>query len=79
MGFLGWLLGVILWLALFGLVLFSFVPMATLIASPFNDILSEKVERIFTAISEDRPYRARMNKEEVYKILKNQSETEFAK
>jgi CysZ protein len=51
MGFLGWLLGVILWLALFGLVLFSFVPMATLIASPFNDILSEKVERIYAGLT----------------------------
>jgi len=32
------------------------------------------VADIFTAISEDRPYRARMNKEEIYKIIKSQSD-----
>jgi HD-GYP domain-containing protein (c-di-GMP phosphodiesterase class II) len=32
------------------------------------------VADIFTAISEDRPYRIRMNKEDVYKTIKNQSD-----
>jgi len=50
MGFLGWFFGVLFWLLMFVLILFSFVPVATLIASPFNDILSEKVERIYAGL-----------------------------
>jgi CysZ protein len=50
LGIAGGLVGVLFWLALLGLLFFSFLPMATLIASPFNDILSEKVERIYAGL-----------------------------
>jgi CysZ protein len=50
---LGWLLGVLFWALLALAVVFCFVPMATFIATPFNDILSEKVERLYTGSSVD--------------------------
>ncbi|HPK03133.1 MAG TPA: EI24 domain-containing protein [Candidatus Sumerlaeota bacterium] len=43
----GYLLGALIWIALGLTTLFAFVPMAALIASPFNDVLSEKVEVIY--------------------------------
>lgn len=53
---LGWLLGIVFWLG-FGLtVFFLFVPLASLVASPFNDVLSEKVERIYTGGSVDQGF-----------------------
>lgn len=44
---LGWVLGVLFWIGFGLLVFFLFVPLASLVASPFNDVLSEKVERLY--------------------------------
>lgn len=45
---LRWAIKLILWLAIGLIVIFLFVPVASLIAAPFNDILSEKVEKIYS-------------------------------
>src|SRR5688572_6878393 len=46
----GWAIQVIIWIAVGLLIIFCFVPLATLIAAPFNDILSEKVEKIYRGV-----------------------------
>ena len=45
---IGWLLRILLWLLMLLIVVYCFVPVATLVASPFNDLLSERVERLYT-------------------------------
>jgi CysZ protein len=53
---LGWLAGILFWLVMGAIVVFGFVPMATLVASPFNDALSEKVERLYAGVVLDRGF-----------------------
>ena len=43
---LAWVLGLLFWILVVFVLVFAFVPLATLVAAPFNDILSEKVEGI---------------------------------
>ena len=56
---LGWILAVLLWLVMLLAVVFLFVPLASLLAAPFNDILSEKVEIILTGASVDESFSIR--------------------
>lgn len=56
----GWLLGAVFWIALAFIVVFCFVPLATLIASPFNDILSEKVEKLYTGHTTEMAFSLRI-------------------
>lgn len=44
---LGWLAGIVFWLVSALMIWVCFVPLATLVASPFNDLLSEFTERIY--------------------------------
>lgn len=53
---LGWIVSVLVWLILAVLVIFLFVPIGALIASPFNDILSEKTEVILTGSTVDESF-----------------------
>lgn len=41
-------------------VFFSFTVVGNLIASPFNDLLSEKTERMITGVGDDAPFSLRM-------------------
>ncbi|MCE5230081.1 EI24 domain-containing protein [bacterium] len=50
---LGWIISVAIWIMLAIFVIFLFVPIGALIALPFNDILSEKVEIILTGSTVD--------------------------
>lgn len=50
---LGWIVSVLVWIILAVLVIFLFVPIGALIASPFNDILSEKTEVLLTGSTVD--------------------------
>lgn len=59
MRWLGYLIGGLIVAVLGLVVVFCFVPLATLIATPFNDILSEKVERIYTGHAVDLPFSLR--------------------
>lgn len=52
----GWVLRLLVWLAFGLLVFFIFVPLASLIASPFNDVLSEKVERLYAGLAAGRGF-----------------------
>lgn len=47
MQMLGFVLVAVFWLLYIIAVVFLFVPIATLVALPFNDLLSEKVERVY--------------------------------
>ncbi|MEN6626770.1 MAG: EI24 domain-containing protein [Candidatus Sumerlaeia bacterium] len=53
---LHWIMNVLVWLFLGALVIFLFVPIGSLIALPFNDVLSEKVEIILTGASVDESF-----------------------
>lgn len=46
----GWLLGLVFWLLMAIIIFFCFVPLATLMAAPFNDLLSEKVESLYAGM-----------------------------
>ncbi len=48
---LRWVVQVLFWLTLFIIVIFLFVPVGSLVALPFNDLLSEKVEVLLTGTS----------------------------
>jgi CysZ protein len=50
---LGYLVVALLWITLVLLTLFLFVPIASVVAAPFNDVLSEKVERICAGAGTD--------------------------
>ena len=56
---LGWLLKILFWILTLLLVIFLFVPLGALIAAPFNDILSEKVERLYGGGSVDEGFSLR--------------------
>ena len=56
---LGWLIGGLIWIATLVLVVVLFVPLATLIAAPFNDMLSEKVEALYAGL-EPAPFTWRL-------------------
>lgn len=53
---LGWIVSFLAWIILAVLVIFLFVPIGALIASPFNDILSEKTEVILTGSTVDEAF-----------------------
>lgn len=53
---LGWALSILIGLLFLLLLYFLFVPVASLIASPFNDVLSEKVERLYVGQSVDQGF-----------------------
>lgn len=53
---LGWVLGFIFGILFLLLLYFLFVPLASLIASPFNDVLSEKVERLYVGQSVEQGF-----------------------
>jgi len=46
----------VFWILALVLVAFAFVPFAALISSPFNDLLSEKVEKLYLGASVDEPF-----------------------
>ena len=48
---LAWLAEAFFWLVVGLVVIFAFIPVATLVAAPFNDILSEKVERLYSGVT----------------------------
>lgn len=56
---LGWLLRVLYWIVSGLIVVFLFVPLATIVAAPFNDILSEHVERIYAGAGVDDAFSLR--------------------
>lgn len=47
----GWLAIILFWIVMILLLWFTFIPVATLVAAPFNDMLSEKIEAIYTGHS----------------------------
>lgn len=53
---LGWIVKAIVWLAMAVLIIVLFVPIGSLVALPFNDILSEKVEIILTGATVDESF-----------------------
>lgn len=59
MNLLGWLVDILLWVAIALVVTFTFVPLASLIAAPFNDFLSEKVEILYHGRTVDESFSVR--------------------
>ncbi len=53
---LGWILGGVFWILTLVVSAFAFVPIATLVANPFNDLLSEKTERLYKGIDDNQPF-----------------------
>lgn len=53
---LGYLLYVVFWIVALGLSVLAYVPIAAIIASPFNDLLSEKTEKLYQGIELDEPF-----------------------
>jgi CysZ protein len=56
---LGWLLRILFWLVLGLLILFCYVPLATVVAAPFNDIISDQVERMYARAGIDEAFSVR--------------------
>lgn len=56
---LGWLVRALAWIVIGLVVVFTFVPLATLIAAPFNDVLSEKVEKLCAGAGVDQSFSLR--------------------
>ncbi|MCL5270540.1 MAG: EI24 domain-containing protein [bacterium] len=56
---LGGVLAVLIWIVFLAAVVFLFVPLAALVAAPFNDVLSEKVERLYAGASVDEAFSLR--------------------
>jgi len=56
---ISWLISALYWIVAFLVIIFAFVPLASLLAEPFNDLLSEKVERLYTGQGVDEPFSVR--------------------
>lgn len=56
---LGYFLVFAFWLVALVVSVFAFAPLAALISSPFNDVLSEKTERIYRGIESDEAFSIR--------------------
>lgn len=54
--FLGYLIAILFWIVMLLAVTFLFVPLSTLIANPFNDLLSEKTERLYRGAEVNAPF-----------------------
>lgn len=57
---LGYLLYVVFWIVALGLSVLAYVPLAAIIASPFNDLLSEKTEKLYQGIELDEPFSVKL-------------------
>lgn len=53
---LGYLLYVVFWLVVLAVSVLAYVPIAAIVASPFNDLLSEKTEKLYQGIELDEPF-----------------------
>lgn len=53
---LEWIIKLLYWVASLFLSAVAFVPVASLIANPFNDWLSERTERIYLDLKDDTPF-----------------------
>lgn len=56
---LGYFLVFLFWLVALVVSVFAFAPLAALISSPFNDVLSEKTERIYQGIESEEAFSIR--------------------
>ena len=56
---IGWLISALYWIVAFLVIIFAFVPLASLLAEPFNDLLSEKVERLYAGQGVDESFSVR--------------------
>lgn len=52
---LGWILVVLFWILALALMAILFIPVAAVLCSPFNDLLSEKAEKIYRGVEVDEP------------------------
>ncbi len=57
---LGYLLWVVFWIVALGISALAFTPLAALIASPFNDLLSEKTEKLYRGVELEEPFSLRL-------------------
>ncbi|MBI1785103.1 EI24 domain-containing protein [Candidatus Sumerlaeota bacterium] len=53
---LGVLIEILFWIIILIFAALAFIPAATLVANPFNDLLSEKTERIYRGAEVDQPF-----------------------
>lgn len=53
---LGYLLWGVFWIVGLGISVLAFVPLAAIVAGPFNDLLSEKTERLYRGVEVDEPF-----------------------
>lgn len=56
---LGYVLVVLFWLIALGISVLAFAPLAAILASPFNDLLSEKTEKLYRGVELDEPFSIR--------------------
>jgi CysZ protein len=56
---LGYVLWVLFWIVALILSVILFVPVAAILASPFNDLLSEKTERLYRGVELNEPFSLR--------------------
>lgn len=52
----GYLLAILFWILILLAAALLFIPISSLIANPFNDLLSEKVERIYRGVEVNAPF-----------------------
>jgi CysZ protein len=57
---LGYLLWALFWIAALIVSVIAFVPVAAILASPFNDLLSERTERLYRGIEFNEPFSIRL-------------------
>ncbi len=57
---LAWVITAIFWIAALWLSALTFVPVAVVVAGPFNDLLSEKTERLHRGVAVDEPFSLRL-------------------
>ncbi len=56
---LAYVLAIVLWGLMLIVAAVTFIPVATLVANPFNDLLSEKTERLYRGLAVDEPFSLR--------------------
>lgn len=71
--FLAWFLWLVAIIVVLILVFFTFTVVGNLIASPFNDLLSERTEEVLAGRPEDRPFSAAVFLRDAARTLREES------